>query len=97
MLQRSTSRGSVGNRSFVSAGHVPASAPSLISDLPNHDFTAGSGRGGLAPVGGYADMRRGPSPTPGALIPGSMESVMRNGPGGGGGGYDYGRQYNGGY
>lgn len=95
MLQRSTSRTSVGNRSFVSGGSHQATPPSLIADLPNHDFTAGSGRGGLAPVGGYADMRRGPSPTPGALIPGSMESVMRGGQGGGQ--YDYGRQYNGGY
>jgi len=37
----------------------------MIPDLPQHDFTAGTtANGGLAPVGGYADLRRGPSPTP---------------------------------
>ncbi len=36
----------------------------FISDLPSHDFTAGPAGGGrgLAPVGGYADLHRGPSP-----------------------------------
>ena len=31
-------------------------------DLPPHDFTAGPAH--LAPVGGYADLQRGPSPQP---------------------------------
>jgi len=38
-----------------------------IPDLPAHDFTAGAQAGhggGLAPVGAYADLRRGASPTP---------------------------------
>lgn len=35
-------------------------APSL-APLPEHDFTAGAS---LAPVGGYADLARGPSPQP---------------------------------
>lgn len=42
-----------------------AYAPSL-GPLPDHDFTAppnGAARG-LAPVGGYADLNRGPSPGP---------------------------------
>lgn len=32
------------------------------SSLPDHDFTAGPAN--LAPVGGYADLARGPSPQP---------------------------------
>jgi len=70
--RRQGSRGS--NRSFVSADahsmrNTPTPAPgNMIPDLPAHDFTAGTnggyGNGGLAPVGGYADLRRGPSPTP---------------------------------
>lgn len=35
----------------------------LIPDL-QHDFTAGAAPGHLAPVGGYADLARGPSPQP---------------------------------
>jgi hypothetical protein len=34
----------------------------LPVDLPPHDFTAGPSH--LAPVGGYADLQRGPSPQP---------------------------------
>lgn len=38
-------------------GHgIPA-----LNPLPDHDFTAGSN---LAPIGGYADLARGPSPQP---------------------------------
>jgi hypothetical protein len=41
----------------------------MISDLPNHDFTAGpynaNAGPGRAPVGTYADLQRGPSPGPG--------------------------------
>jgi len=72
--RRNGSRGS--NRSFVSADahsmrNTPTPAPggsNMIPDLPAHDFTAGTaayGNGNLAPVGGYADLRRGPSPQPG--------------------------------
>jgi len=70
--RRNGSRGS--NRSFVSAdahgsnsGHNHNNSNgNMIPDLPSHDFTAGAavGHGGLAPVGAYADLRRGPSPTP---------------------------------
>ena len=34
-----------------------------LDPLPDHDFTAAAG-GNLAPVGGYADLQRGPSPQP---------------------------------
>jgi hypothetical protein len=37
-------------------------APTL-GPLPDHDFTAGT-NSNLAPVGGYADLARGPSPQP---------------------------------
>jgi len=33
-----------------------------INPIPDHDFTAGATT--LAPVGGYADLQRGPSPQP---------------------------------
>jgi len=35
---------------------------SALSPIPDHDFTAGPAH--LAPVGGYADLARGPSPQP---------------------------------
>lgn len=35
---------------------------SPLNPIPDHDFTAGAT--GLAPVGGYADLQRGPSPQP---------------------------------
>lgn len=38
-------------------GHAVSNGP-----LPDHDFTAGASA--LAPVGGYADLTRGPSPQP---------------------------------
>lgn len=66
--RRNGSRGS--NRSFVSADAQHNNSnignhSNNIPDLPTHDFTAGAaGGGGLAPVGAYADLRRGPSPTP---------------------------------
>jgi hypothetical protein len=44
-------------------GAYGAAAPSL-GPLPDHDFTAGAQRNNLAPVGGYADLNRGPSPGP---------------------------------
>ena len=37
-------------------------ANNYTADLPSHDFTAGPAH--LAPVGGYADLARGPSPQP---------------------------------
>ncbi|KAG6862449.1 hypothetical protein C0995_011889 [Termitomyces sp. Mi166 len=60
-----------GASSFRSAGHLPSNhghssdhghdSPSSYV-LPDHDFTAGPAH--LAPVGGYADLARGPSPQP---------------------------------
>ncbi|KAG6832269.1 hypothetical protein H0H92_003502 [Tricholoma furcatifolium] len=57
--------------SFRSAGHPSANdhgssdhghnSPSSYT-LPDHDFTAGPAH--LAPIGGYADLARGPSPQP---------------------------------
>ncbi|PIL31737.1 hypothetical protein GSI_06441 [Ganoderma sinense ZZ0214-1] len=44
--------------SFHSSGHGHAG----LDALPEHDFTAGAST--LAPVGGYADLHRGPSPQP---------------------------------
>lgn len=42
-------------------GHAsPATA--VLNPIPDHDFTAGPAN--LAPVGGYADLARGPSPQP---------------------------------
>lgn len=42
-------------------GHGNTGA-SPLNPIPDHDFTAGPST--LAPVGGYADLQRGPSPTP---------------------------------
>ncbi|KAG1749833.1 uncharacterized protein EDB91DRAFT_1308813 [Suillus paluster] len=42
-------------------GHVGAGTAGL-NPIPDHDFTAGPAN--LAPVGGYADLARGPSPQP---------------------------------
>ena len=39
-----------------------AAGTSTLQPIPDHDFTAGAGN--LAPVGGYADLARGPSPGP---------------------------------
>ncbi|KAI0639623.1 hypothetical protein C8Q77DRAFT_1152588 [Trametes polyzona] len=68
--------------SFQSSGHSDghAAAPRL-QPLPEHDFTAGPST--LAPVGGYADLQRGPSPQP------SMAELQR-GPSMTRPGYDYG-------
>jgi hypothetical protein len=35
-----------------------------LTPIPDHDFTAGPPQPGLAPIGGYADLARGPSPQP---------------------------------
>ena len=43
-----------------------------LQPVPNHDFTAGAAH--LAPVGGYADLARGPSPSP------SMQEALHRGP-----------------
>lgn len=42
-------------------GYGSNRGPAGIDALPEHDFTAGAS---LAPVGGYADLQRGPSPQP---------------------------------
>jgi hypothetical protein len=44
------------------SGHGHGSGASVLSPIPDHDFTAGPAN--LAPVGGYADLARGPSPQP---------------------------------
>lgn len=43
-----------------------------LTPLPEHDFTAGASN--FAPVGGYADLARGPSPQP------QMQEAMQYGP-----------------
>ncbi|OBZ79349.1 hypothetical protein A0H81_01241 [Grifola frondosa] len=48
-------------------GHGPA-----LNPIPDHDFTAGAAT--LAPVGGYADLTRGPSPGP------QMQESLSRGP-----------------
>jgi hypothetical protein len=73
--------------SFLSGSHDPADnmagrgvgggygaadiAPSM-APIPDHDFTAGAAS--LAPVGGYADLARGPSPQP------QMQEAITRGP-----------------
>jgi hypothetical protein len=47
---------------YAGRGGYGATSNSGHGGLPEHDFTAGSQ--GLAPVGGYADLARGPSPQP---------------------------------
>jgi len=47
-------------------------SPSPLPPLPDHDFTAGPTS--LAPVGGYADLARGPSPQP------QMQETLSRGP-----------------
>ncbi len=42
-----------------------------LTPIPDHDFTAGAN---LAPVGGYADLARGPSPQP------PMQEALQYGP-----------------
>ncbi|KAI0307686.1 hypothetical protein B0F90DRAFT_1813107 [Multifurca ochricompacta] len=71
--------------SFHSAGHensglarsdsqsgAPYSAGRNLTPLPDHDFTPGPSA--LAPVGGYADLARGPSPQP------QMQEAPHRGP-----------------
>lgn len=43
-------------------GPIGGYGTSAISPIPDHDFTAGPAH--FAPVGGYADLARGPSPQP---------------------------------
>jgi len=47
-------------------------SPSPLPPIPDHDFTAGPTN--LAPVGGYADLARGPSPQP------QMQEALSRGP-----------------
>lgn len=96
--------------SFHSAGHDSGNgiAPSM-APIPEHDFTAGPA---LAPVGGYADLARGPSPQPTTMTELSRGPSLTKGydqygvplhHGGGYGGtqvggvYDYGARQNSGY
>ncbi|KAI9068047.1 hypothetical protein FKP32DRAFT_1698303 [Trametes sanguinea] len=70
------------HESFHSSGHSNLGhSGSTLQPLPEHDFTAGATT--LAPVGGYADLQRGPSPQP------SMGELSR-GPSLTRPGYDYG-------
>lgn len=63
--------------SFHSGGHDSSLTRSDsqgrgLAPLPEHDFTAGPAT--LAPVGGYADLARGPSPQP------QMQEALQRGP-----------------
>ncbi|KAI0271417.1 hypothetical protein BC834DRAFT_859369 [Gloeopeniophorella convolvens] len=51
-----------------SQGGAPSDIHRSLTPLPEHDFTAG------APVGGYADLARGPSPQP------PMQEALQRGP-----------------
>ncbi|KAG1828325.1 hypothetical protein EV424DRAFT_1536603 [Suillus variegatus] len=54
-------RNSTASSFHSGSGHAGIGATTL-SPIPDHDFTAGPAN--LAPVGGYADLARGPSPQP---------------------------------
>jgi hypothetical protein len=54
-------RNSTASSFHSGSGHAGIGATTL-SPIPDHDFTAGPAH--LAPVGGYADLARGPSPQP---------------------------------
>jgi len=58
-------------------GHSSAYGAADLPPLPTHDFTAG-----LAPVGGYADLARGPS-----AQPQMQETYLTRGPSTNGHGY----------
>lgn len=60
-------RGISGGYGGGAADITPSAAP-----IPDHDFTAGPAN--LAPVGGYADLARGPSPQP------QMQEALTRGP-----------------
>jgi len=55
-IMRSNSSGAYGSTGYGAAGQASHNS------IPDHDFTAGVSH--LAPVGGYADLARGPSPQP---------------------------------
>lgn len=54
-------RNSTASSFHSGSGHAGIGATTL-SPIPDHDFTAGPAN--LAPVGGYADLARGPGPQP---------------------------------
>lgn len=54
-------RNSTASSFHSGSGHAGIGAATL-SPIPDHDFTAGPAN--LAPVGGYADLARGPGPQP---------------------------------
>jgi hypothetical protein len=56
------------SRSGSGAGYNAAGRN--LTPIPDHDFTAGP----AAPVGGYADLARGPSPQP------QMQEALQRGP-----------------
>jgi hypothetical protein len=60
----------VSHGSFHSGGPQPEER---LNPIPDHDFTAGPAH--LAPVGGYADLARGPSPQPQ-----QMQEALTRGP-----------------
>ncbi|KAF8528269.1 hypothetical protein JB92DRAFT_801553 [Gautieria morchelliformis] len=63
MTERLSRNGSTRSHgSFTSGNNHGSNHDNLTVDLPPHDFTPGAAH--LAPVGGYADLQRGPSPQP---------------------------------
>ena len=81
--RRAGSNASHGSFQSSSHGHGQAA----LQPLPEHDFTAGPTS--LAPVGGYADLQRGPSPQPNMAELSRGPSLTR--------GYDYGAPAHHGY
>ncbi|KAG7450684.1 uncharacterized protein BT62DRAFT_927957 [Guyanagaster necrorhizus] len=63
---------SYGATSESGHGHGSAEMSGELGPLPQHDFTAAASN--LAPVGGYADLARGPSPQP------EMQEPLARGP-----------------
>lgn len=81
--------------SSIPAHHASSGSGGMIADLPAHDFTAGPAgneysygshqqQQGLAPIGGYADLRRGTSPSPVPSLNGGYGGYGATGYGGGG-------------
>jgi hypothetical protein len=60
----STHDDNLAGRGMGGYGATSDQAHSGVVGVPEHDFTAPAVQPGLAPVGGYADLARGPSPQP---------------------------------
>ena len=90
-LRRTASAAPHGSFTSSSAHDDAYNGTSTLQPIPDHDFTAGSTN--LAPVGGYADLARGTSPSP-------PMSELNRGPSMNGanyGGYGVPLHHNGGY